>query len=60
MNVLTKGGPSDSTNVVTLHAVRTAFDYGQAGRAAAMTMVLLIGVIVAVGGVLLMSKDLQD
>ncbi len=60
VNVLTKGGPSDSTNVVTLHAVRTAFDYGQAGRAAAMTMVLLIGVIVAVGGVLLMSKDLQD
>ena len=60
VNVLTKGGPSESTNVVTLHAVRTAFDYGQAGRAAAMTMVLLIGVIVAVGGVLLMSKDLQD
>jgi len=60
VNVLTKGGPSDSTNVVTLHAVRTAFDYGQAGRAAAMTMVLLIGVVVAVGGVLLMSKDLQD
>lgn len=60
VNVLTKGGPSDSTNVVTLHAVRTAFDYGQAGRAAAMTMVLLVGVVVAVGGVLLMSKDLQD
>jgi len=60
VNVLTKGGPSDSTNVVTLHAVRTAFDHGQAGRAAAMTMVLLVGVIVAVGGVLLMSKDLRD
>lgn len=60
VNVLTRGGPSDSTNVVTLHAVRTAFDYGAAGRAAAMTMVLLVGVVVAVGGVLLMSKDLQD
>jgi multiple sugar transport system permease protein len=60
VNVLTKGGPSDSTNVVTLHAVRTAFDYGSAGRAAAMTMVLLVGVVVAVGGVLLMSRDLQD
>lgn len=60
VNVLTKGGPSDSTNVVTLHAVRTAFDFGSAGRAAAMTMVLLVGVIVAVGGVLLMSKDMQE
>lgn len=60
VNVLTKGGPSDSTNVVTLHAVRTAFDYGSAGRAAAMTMVLLAGVIVAVGGVLLMSRDTAD
>jgi multiple sugar transport system permease protein len=60
VNVLTKGGPSDSTNVVTLHAVRTAFDYGAAGRAAAMTMVLLLGVIVAVGSVLYMSRDLHD
>ncbi len=60
VNVLTKGGPSDSTNVVTLHAVRTAFDYGAAGRAAAMTMVLLVGVIVAVGGVLLLSRDMND
>lgn len=60
VNVLTKGGPADSTNVVTLQAVRTAFDYGSAGRAAAMTMVLLVGVVIAVGGVLLMSRDLQD
>ena len=58
--MLTKGGPSDSTNVVTLHAVRTAFDYGAAARAAAMTMVLLVGVIVAVGGVLLLSRDMND
>jgi multiple sugar transport system permease protein len=60
VNVLTKGGPSDSTNVITLHAVRTAFDYGAAGRAAAMTMVLLVAVVVAVGGVLLMARDLPD
>ena len=60
VNVLTKGGPSDSTNVVTLQAVRTAFDYGAAGRAAAMTMVLLVGVVIAVGGVLLLSRDMQD
>jgi multiple sugar transport system permease protein len=60
VNVLTKGGPSDSTNVVTLHAMRTAFDFGSAGRAAAMTMVLLVGVVIAVGGVLLMSRDMQD
>jgi ABC-type sugar transport system permease subunit len=60
MNVLTKGGPSDSTNPVTLQAVRTAFDFGAAGRAAAMTMGLLVGVVVAVGGVLLLSRDLNE
>jgi multiple sugar transport system permease protein len=60
VNVLTKGGPSDSTNVVTLEAVRTAFDFGSAGRAAAMTVLLLGAVIVAVGGVLLMSRDLPE
>jgi ABC-type sugar transport system permease subunit len=58
--VLTRGGPSDSTNVVTFHAVRTAFDFGQAGRAAAMTMVLLVAVVVAVGGLLLYSRDMDD
>ena len=58
--VLTRGGPSDSTNVVTFHAVRTAFDYGQAGRAAAMTMVLLVAVVIAVGGLLLYSRDMDD
>jgi ABC-type sugar transport system permease subunit len=58
--VLTRGGPSDSTNVVTFHAVQTAFDFGSAGRAAAMTMVLLVGVIIAVGGVLLLSRDVGD
>lgn len=58
--VLTRGGPSDSTNVVTFHAMRTAFDYGQAGRAAAMTMVLLVAVVIAVGGLLLYSRDMDD
>ena len=60
VNVVTKGGPSDSTNVVTFHAVRTAFDFGAAGRAAAMTMVLLVGVVVAVGSVLLLSRDVSE
>jgi multiple sugar transport system permease protein len=60
VNVLTRGGPSDSTNVVTFHAVQTAFDFGAAGRAAAMTMVLLVGVVIAVGGVLLLSRDVGD
>jgi len=60
VNVLTKGGPSDTTNVVTLHAVRTAFDFGSAGRAAAMTVVLLAAVVVAVGTVLWMGRDLPD
>lgn len=58
--VLTRGGPSDSTNVVTFQAMRTAFDFGAAGRAAAMTMVLLAVVVVAVGGLLLWSRDLDD
>jgi multiple sugar transport system permease protein len=57
VNVLTQGGPADSTNVVTFHALRTAFDYGSAGRAAAMTMVLLVGVMMAVGTVLLVGRD---
>ena len=60
VNVLTRGGPVDSTNVVTFHAVRTAFDFGSAGRAAAMTMVLLVGVVLAVGSVLLLSRDSTD
>lgn len=60
VNVLTRGGPVDSTNVVTFHAVRTAFDFGSAGRAAAMTMVLLVGVVLAVGSVLLLSRDTDE
>jgi len=60
VNVLTRGGPSDSTNVVTFHAMRTAFDFGAAGRAAAMTMVLLVAVVIAVGGLLLFSRDMDD
>lgn len=60
VNVLTRGGPVDSTNVVTFHAVRTAFDFGAAGRAAAMTMVLLVGVVIAVGSVLYLSRDTSE
>lgn len=60
VNVLTRGGPVDSTNVVTFHAVRTAFDFGAAGRAAAMTMVLLVGVVLAIGSVLLINRDSSD
>lgn len=60
VNVLTHGGPSDSTNVVTLSAIQTAFDFGAAGRAAAMTMVLLVIVMIAVGGLLMFSRDMDD
>ena len=60
VNVLTRGGPSDSTNVVTFDAMQTAFDFGAAGRAAAMTMVLLVCVMIAVGGLLLFSRDMED
>jgi len=60
VNVLTRGGPSDSTKVVTFDAMQTAFDFGAAGRAAAMTMVLLVCVMIAVGGLLLFSRDMED
>lgn len=39
--VLTQGGPVNATNVVAFDTYQTAFDFGQAGLASAMAMVLL-------------------
>jgi multiple sugar transport system permease protein len=44
--VLTQGSPVNSTNVVAYQMYVTAFNYGQAGTASAMAMVLLAVVLV--------------
>jgi len=40
--VLTQGGPSNSTNVVSYHMYNTAFNFGHAGLASAMSFVLFL------------------
>ena len=55
--VLTQGGPVDATVSVTYHAYRTAFNFGNAGRAAAMSLVLLAAVVVSVGAILVAARD---
>ncbi|WP_165423378.1 carbohydrate ABC transporter permease [Ktedonosporobacter rubrisoli] len=44
--VLTQGGPINATNVVAYHMYVTAFNYGQAGPASAMAMVLFAIVLI--------------
>jgi multiple sugar transport system permease protein len=48
MFLLTRGGPSYSTNVLMYEAYKTGFVYGQMGKALAIVMVLLALVMVAV------------
>lgn len=43
--ILTRGGPGDSTNVISMEMYRTAFRYSSFGEAAAMALVLLVIVI---------------
>jgi multiple sugar transport system permease protein len=43
--VLTQGGPIDATNVVAFNMYQTAFNFGHAGTASAMAMVLLAVVL---------------
>lgn len=43
--VLTQGGPIDATNVVAFNMYQTAFNFGHAGLASAMAMVLLAVVL---------------
>jgi ABC-type sugar transport system permease subunit len=50
--VLTQGGPVDSTNVLSFHVYRTAFEFGLAGQASAMAFVLLL-VLAAASGIVL-------
>jgi multiple sugar transport system permease protein len=48
MFLLTRGGPSYSTNVLMYEAYKTGFIYGEMGKALAIVMVLLALVMVAV------------
>jgi multiple sugar transport system permease protein len=49
--LLTQGGPSDATNVLTFDIQRTAFQYGLAGQASAMALSLLLVLVVIAGSV---------
>lgn len=53
--VLTGGGPLDATTVLAVHTYETAFELGQFGRAAALTVVLFGVNAVLVAGYLLVG-----
>lgn len=55
--VLTQGGPANSTNVLSYHIYRTAFDFGSAGRASAMAFIMLAVLILAVAPVLRLGRE---
>src|SRR5699024_7859086 len=44
--ILTQGGPVNSSTVVTHQLYKTAFEFGKAGEASAMAMILLIVILV--------------
>jgi multiple sugar transport system permease protein len=48
MFLLTRGGPSYSTNVLMYEAYRSGFVYGEMGRALAIVMVLILLVSITV------------
>ncbi|HEX7040006.1 MAG TPA: sugar ABC transporter permease [Trueperaceae bacterium] len=50
--VLTQGGPANATNVLSFQVYRSAFEFGQAGRASAMAFVLFLVLVAAVGAVM--------
>ena len=43
--ILTRGGPSDATNVLSLYIYQTAFSYLRMGAAAAMSIVMMIVIV---------------
>lgn len=55
--VLTAGGPLDATNVLAVHTYVTAFELGQFGRAAALTVILFGVNAVVVAGYLLVEVN---
>ena len=48
--LLTRGGPANSTNVISYEIQRAAFEYGKAGDAAALSVSLLM-IVVVVGAI---------
>ena len=59
MQVITNGGPQESTNVLMFEAYQSAFKYGDRARSSAIVMVLLILIILIclVQAALLTEKD---
>ena len=47
--VLTQGGPVNSTNTLTFDIYQTAFQFGRAGAASAMAVMLLVTLLVVIG-----------
>jgi ABC-type sugar transport system permease subunit len=45
MQVITNGGPQESTNVLMFEAYQSAFQYGDRGRSSAIVMVLLLLIV---------------
>lgn len=43
--ILTRGGPSDATNVLSLYIYQTAFSYLRMGAAAAMSIVMMVVIV---------------
>lgn len=54
--VLTSGGPADSTNVVAYEVFLQAFNFGQAGIASAMAIMLMAIIAIVVGGLMLLLR----
>lgn len=55
--VLTQGGPAGSTDVLSYHIYRTAFDFGSAGRASAMAFLMLGVLVLAVAPLLRLGRE---
>jgi multiple sugar transport system permease protein len=55
--VLTQGGPVNSTNVLTFDIYQTAFQFGRAGAASAMAVMLLVALFFVVGMFLRVSRE---
>jgi multiple sugar transport system permease protein len=55
--VLTQGGPVNSTNVLTYDIYQTAFQFGRAGAASAMAVLLLIVLAIVVPALLHVASE---
>lgn len=60
MFILTYGGPGRSTEVLSLHIYKTAFDGFELGYAAAISVILILIVFLLSLGILVMSNPLKE